>query len=271
MTINSPIGIFDSGVGGLTVARELFSLLPSEDIIYFGDVGRTPYGGRSEDIIKQFTHQDISFLIEKKVKLIIAACNTSSAVAIEEVRDSYDIEIIGVIKPGATVAAGKTKNGKIGVIGTRATINSDAYAKTIKQIDSKLNVISHPCPLFVPLVEEDYLKTEATKIIAREYLQVLKDAGVDTLVLGCTHYPLMKDIISEIMGDTVMLIDSGEETAKAAQQYLYSITAVKEFEEKSKGERKFFVSDVPDQFSKIARRFLGHDIDSIEQVDITQY
>ncbi len=271
MNINSPIGIFDSGVGGLTVARELFSLLPSEDIIYFGDVGRTPYGGRSENIIKQFTRQDISFLMEKKVKLIICACNTSSAVAIEDVKDRFDVEIIGVIKPGATVAADKTKNGMIGVIGTRATINSDAYAKTIKRIDPKLNVISHPCPLFVPLVEENYLENEAAKIIAGNYLQVMKDAGIDTLVLGCTHYPLMKDIISQIMGDSVRLIDSGEETAKAAQHYLYSITAVKEFVEKSKGERKFYVSDVPHQFSGIASRFLGHNIDSIEQVDITKY
>ncbi len=271
MNINSPIGIFDSGVGGLTVAKVLFQLLPNENIIYFGDVGRTPYGGRSDKIIKEFTQQDIAFLIEKDVKLIISACNSASSVALPEIRSQYKVEIIGVIKPGSQMAVERTKNGKIGVIGTKATVNSRAYENCIHSFDDKINITAHACPLFVPLVEEDYQTNKATRLIAEDYLQPLKDTGVDTLVLGCTHYPLLKDLIQEIMGDNVTLIDSGEETARAAQHYLYSITSVKDAVSKISGRREFYVSDVPDKFSLIASRFLGQKVVNVEQVDISCY
>ena len=168
--MDAPIGIFDSGVGGLTVAREIFNLLPHEDVVYFGDVGRYPYGGRSKDIIKQFTSQDITFLLEQKVKYIICACNTASSVALPELKKDYKIDMIGVIEPGARAAAETTKTGRIGVIGTHATINSNSYASTIHHINHDLKVFSLACPLFVPLAEEGYIK-EATYMIARDYLQ----------------------------------------------------------------------------------------------------
>jgi glutamate racemase len=220
MTHHAPIGIFDSGVGGLTVAREVFKLLPQEDVVYFGDVGRYPYGGRSKEIIAKFTVQDITFLLEHKVKFIICACNTASSVALDEVKSNYDVEMIGVIEPGAKAAVEQTKTGRIGVIGTHATISSNAYARVIHGLDSKMKVFSLACPLFVPLAEEGYIDKEATFLIARDYLQTMHDVKIDTLVLGCTHYPLLKHVISEVMGDKVMLIDSGEETAKVAFERL---------------------------------------------------
>ena len=212
--MDAPIGIFDSGVGGLTVAREVFRLLPAEDVVYFGDVGRTPYGGRSKEIITQFTAQDVAFLMEHKVKFIICACNSASSVALDEIAQNYKIKMIGVIRPGAEAAVEQTRNGRIGVIGTNATINSNAYARIIHSIDHDVKVFSLACPLFVLLVEEGYIDKEATYAIARDYLQTMLDVKVDTLILGCTHYPLLKNVIAEVMGDGVTLIDSGEETAR---------------------------------------------------------
>jgi len=191
-----PIGVFDSGVGGLTVVKELVKLLPFEDVVYFGDVGRTPYGGRSKDIIIQFTNQDVAFLLEQKVKFIICACNSASSVALDETKKNYRIEIIGVIEPGAKAAIEKTKNNRIGVIGTQATINSNAYARIIHNINHDVKVFSLACPLFVPLVEEGYIDKKATYAIGRDYLQTMLDVDVDTLILGCTHYPLLKNVIA---------------------------------------------------------------------------
>jgi len=198
-----PIGVFDSGVGGLTVVKELVKLLPFEDVVYFGDVGRTPYGGRSKDIIIQFTNQDVAFLLEQKVKFIICACNSASSVALDETKKNYRIEIIGVIEPGAKAAIEKTKNNRIGVIGTQATINSNAYARIIHNINHDVKVFSLACPLFVPLVEEGYIDKKATYAIGRDYLQTMLDVDVDTLILGCTHYPLLKNVIAEVMGEDV--------------------------------------------------------------------
>jgi glutamate racemase len=183
--MDRPIGIFDSGVGGLTVAREVFRLLPAEDVVYFGDVGRTPYGGRSKEIIIKFTAQDIAFLVEQDVKFIICACNSASSVALEVLAPNYKIPMIGVIGPGADAAVSKTKTGRIGVIGTRATINSNAYANLIHAINPDLKVFSLACPLFVPLAEEGYIDKEATYMIARDYLRTMLDVEVDTLILGC--------------------------------------------------------------------------------------
>jgi glutamate racemase len=274
MSMELPIGVFDSGVGGLTVARELFKILPHEDVIYFGDVGRAPYGGRSKEIITQFTQQDVAFLMEHRVKFVICACNTASAVALDEVRKTYDVEMVGVIEPGAKAAVARTQSGRIGVIGTVATISSNSYARTIHDIDAKIKVFSLACPLFVPMVEEGYINKEATYLIANDYLKTMKDVDIDTLILGCTHYPLLKHVIADVMGDKVMLIDSGEETARVARQLMVEQKLLSERAVKSPntpGEHKFFVSDVPEKFSQVATRFLGEVVDNITRVDISRY
>jgi glutamate racemase len=292
MTQQAPIGIFDSGVGGLTVARKVFEILPHEDVVYFGDVGRYPYGGRSKEIITRFTVQDITFLMEHKVKFIICACNSASSVALDDVKSKYDIEMIGVIEPGARAAVEQTRSGRVGVIGTNATIGSNAYARIIHSIDPQVKVFSLACPLFVPLAEEGYVDKEATYLIARDYLQTMHDVEIDTLVLGCTHYPLLKHIIGDVMGDKVTLIDSGEETAKVALQRLTESGLLKtgagaphlgvgSDDSGKKGapplgggsgvEHKFFVSDVPEKFSQVATRFLGEVVDKITRVDISGY
>lgn len=274
MSDKRPIGIFDSGVGGLTVAREVFKLLPQENVVYFGDVGRTPYGGRSKEIITHFTRQDLTFLIEQNVKFIICACNTVSSVALDEVQKDYRMEMIGVIEPGARAAVEKTKSGRIGVVGTQATINSNAYARFIHKIDPKLKVFSLACPLFVPLVEEGYINKDATRLIARDYLQTMLDVDIDTLVLGCTHYPLLKDVIGAVMGDGVVLVDSGEVIAKEVSRFLADKDLLNPQSSQNpgpSGEQKFFVSDVPDKFTNLASRFLGQPVDKVTRVDISGY
>lgn len=272
--MDAPIGVFDSGVGGLTVARELFKLLPKEDVVYFGDVGRSPYGGRSKEIITSFTHQDVAFLVEHKVKFIVCACNTASSVALDDVSKGYPIRMIGVIEPGARAAMERTKSGRIGVIGTVATVTSNAYARTIHDLDAKVKVFSLACPLFVPLAEEGYINKEATYLIARDYLRTMKDVEVDTLILGCTHYPLLKHVIADVMGELVTLIDSGEETAKVAYRQLVEAQLLNPRTSEhagGRGEHKFFVSDVPEKFSQVATRFLGELVDNITRVDISRY
>lgn len=271
---STPIGIFDSGVGGLTVAREVFSIVPAENVVYFGDVGRYPYGGRSKEIITRFTQQDIAFLLEHDVKFIICACNTASSVALEDLKPNYDIEMIGVIEPGARAAVDQTTSGRIGVIGTNATIGSNAYARFIHGLDPKLKVFSLACPLFVPLAEEGYVDKEATYLIARDYLQTMHDVEIDTLVLGCTHYPILKHVIQDVMGDAIALIDSGEETAREAFKRLTGENLLNPGASQmpmAEGTHKFFVSDVPEKFSAVATRFLGRHIENITRVDISEY
>jgi glutamate racemase len=272
--MDRPIGIFDSGVGGLTVARELYKLLPSEDVVYFGDVGRTPYGGRSKEIITKFTAQDIAFLMEHKVKFILCACNSASAVALDELAGNYTIDMIGVIRPGAEAAVKQTKNGRIGVIGTTATIGSNSYAKVIHELDPKLKVFSLACPLFVPLAEEGYIDKEATYLIARDYLTTMLDVEVDTLILGCTHYPLLEHVIADVMGPNVTLINSGKETARVALGALTEAGLLNSQASQSpspEGEHKYFVSDVPDKFQQVATRFLGKTIENVTRVDVSGY
>lgn len=266
---NKPIGVFDSGVGGLTVAAEIFRRLPNENVVYFGDMGRTPYGPRSKDIILQFTRQDIAFLVEQDIKFIVAACNTASAVALEIVSKEHKIDMLGVIEPGARAAAATTRNGKIGIIGTQGTIASDAYPKAIHAIDGKIKVFSLACPLFVPLAEEGFQDKEAAFLIAEEYLKTLREIGIDTLVLGCTHYPLLKNTIQKVIGDNVTLIDSATATAMEVQKYLARHDLLKE--QISPANHTFYVSDVPDKFAPVAERFLGRRVDNIIRVDITKY
>ncbi len=272
--MDKPIGIFDSGVGGLTVAREIFELLPGEDVVYFGDEGRTPYGPRSKEIITQFTAQDVAFLMEHQVKFVVCACNSASAVALDEIAGHYNIDMIGVIEPGARAAVAKTKNGRIGVIGTQATINSNSYARVIHEINPELKAFSLACPLFVPLAEEGYIDKEATYLIARDYLQTMIDVEVDTLIMGCTHYPLMQHVIADVMGDNVRLINSGRETARETYKRLAEANLLSSRASQTpplEGEHKFFVSDVPDKFAQVAARFLDNPIDKITRIDITKY
>ena len=266
---SNPIGIFDSGVGGLTVAKKIFQLLPNENVIYFGDTGRYPYGPRSKGIVKRFSFQNVNFLLRQKVKFIVVACNTASAFALEELRKNYDIPLIGVVEPGATAAIKATRNGKIGVIGTVGTIDSKAYQKAIHRQAPQLKVYSIPCPLFVSLAEEGYLNQKATHLIAKEYLSPLTNKQVDTLVLGCTHYPLLKKVISRIMGRKVKLIDSAEETAREVKNLLKHHRLLRNSVGKS--FRKFYVSDVPDRFVEVGERFLKDRVTKVKRIDIDKY
>lgn len=266
---NRPIGIFDSGVGGLTVMAEVIRHLPNENIVYFGDVGRCPYGGLSKETIVQFARQDIRFLLEHDVKYIIAACNSVSAVALETVKKEFDIEILGVINPGAKAATDYTQNKRVGVIGTVATIGSNSYGTEIQNINNDIKLFSLACPLFVPLAEEGYLDKEATRLIAHDYLKTLIDVDIDTLVLGCTHYPLLKNVIAKVMGDKVKLVDSAEETARQVARLLEKNGINKP--ETDEAIYKLYVSDKPDRFSDLVHKFLGKRINNITRVDITRY
>jgi glutamate racemase len=263
------IGIFDSGIGGLTVAREIFKLLPNENVIYFGDTGRYPYGPRSQEIIRRFSRQNVNFLLEQGVKFIVVACNTASSMALDYIKRIYNVPMIGVIEPGARGALEKTKSGRIGVIGTQGTINSSSYDKALRALEGTLRIYTRACPLFVALAEEGYIDRPATKLIAREYLVEMKGKKIDTLILGCTHYPLLKKPIAEIMGDGVLLVDSAEETAKSAREALDKCDLLNS--SMAPGHRKFFVSDSPEKFRKVGQLFLGHRIGKVGLVDINSY
>jgi len=219
--------------------------------------------------VKRFSRQDVNFLIEKSVKFIVVACNTASAVALDYIRGIYNIRMIGVIEPGAAAAAAKTKNRKIGVIGTQGTIASSSYPKALKAIDENFKIYSKPCPLFVALAEEGYVDKPATKLIAVDYLAELANKNIDTLILGCTHYPLMKNAIAAVMGPKVALIDSAQETAMAVNKTLEQFGLLNP--SKKPGQKRFFVSDSPEKFKKIGERFLGRRIGKVELVDITAY
>lgn len=260
----SPIGVFDSGVGGLSVLKQFVRFLPSENYIYLGDTARVPYGNKSSQIVKAYAKESAEFLLSKGVKIIVLACNTVSALALETVREiAKDVDVIGMIEPAASAALRASQNRKIGIIGTRATIGSNAYRKQIDSISNskKVEVFSKACPMFVPLVEEGMLRHESTKLIAQEYLSEFKSHKIDTLVLGCTHYPLLSHLISEILKD-VTLIDSGEHAAVYALRILAEkgllIEPDKEFIEKPKID--FYVTDLPSNFHEQANNFLGFDI-----------
>ncbi len=268
---NRPIGIFDSGLGGLTAVKELLNILPNENIIYFGDTGRVPYGSKSRDTILKYAIQDIEFLKSMNVKMIIAACGTVSSI-IGGSNVNIDIPFTGVVEPTAMAASASTKNGKIGIIGTTATIKSGAYKHALKKINSSFNVFEQDCPMFVPLVENGFIKDndKAALIIAEKYLYSLREKGIDTLILGCTHYPIIKKLISKVMGPTVKLIDSGSETALFAANLLYSLDYIST--RNTKGVCSFFVSDTVEGFSKTASLFLGRNINQdVKIVDIDSY
>ena len=269
MSDSRPIGIFDSGLGGLTVMKEISEKLPNENIVYFGDTGRVPYGTRSRETIRKYAVQDEKFLLNNDVKIIIAACGTVSAVAADT---AYDLPVpfFEVISYAATAAVAATRNGKIGVIGTPATINSNAHKNRILQIDKTCEVTAISCPLFVPLVEEGWIDADNIAVYhtAKRYLEPLKKAGVDTLILGCTHYPLLCNVISKVMGSDVTLINMGTATADAVKSYLTENNMLTNAN--NNGTNKFFVSDMTNSFQKTAELLLGESIDesNLEQVDI---
>lgn len=264
MQDSRPVGIFDSGMGGLTVVKEFIRILPHEDVIYFGDTARVPYGSKSRETISRFSIENILFLLKFNVKMIIIACNSASSVALSTVEKNFKVPIIGVIKPGAENAVKLSKNGKIGVIGTRTTIKSGAYEKNIKNISADVKVYSVPCPLFVPLVEEGWLNNKISGEIAKQYLNPLRTKGVDTLVLGCTHYPLLRPVIKKLMGNNVKLVDSAKDVVKEAQKILKSENLLSP--NTTKGKISFYVSDEPDNFAISGKRFLGFALDKVRKV-----
>lgn len=270
---NAPVGIFDSGVGGLTVAREIMRQLPDERIVYFGDTARVPYGSKSKENILKYSRQIVNFLISKGVKAIVVACNTASALALDEIKKEIDIPIIGVVKPGARTAVRSTKNKRIGVIATDATIKSELYTEYIHELDESITVIGQACPLFVPLVEEGMLHDEVTDEMAKRYLSSLKTENIDTLILGCTHYPLLRSTVGRIMGEKVMLINPAYETAMRLKELLSDKELAFECElnldENEKYE--FYVSDAGGKFRAFANSILPFDIDIINQVEIEEF
>ncbi|PIP19542.1 MAG: glutamate racemase [Candidatus Omnitrophica bacterium CG08_land_8_20_14_0_20_41_16] len=263
----SPIGVFDSGVGGLTVVKELIRQLPYEDIVYFGDTARVPYGIKSKETVIRFSIENILFLLKYDVKLICIACNTVSSLALPEIKNHFRVPIIGVISPGAREAVIATKNKRIGVIGTKGTIKSRAYEDEIKQLDTKVKITAVACPLFVPFVEEGWLNGDVVLTVAKHYLKPLKDAGVDTLILGCTHYPLLKKVISGVMGKNVILIDSAKQVAMEVNKILAADGLLNS---KGKGRHEFFVSDNPEWFKNLAGRFLGRPAKNVKKVNEAQ-
>jgi glutamate racemase len=258
------LGIFDSGIGGLTVVKALLRLLPRETLIYLGDTARTPYGTKSAEVVRRYSFENAEFLIEKGVKLLVVACNTSSSVAIEALQDRYEIPVLGVIEPGAAAAAAATHNRKVGVIATEATIASGSYTKALRRQRADLEIYTRACPLFVPLAEEGWLDNAVARAAADLYLGSLQRSGIDTLILGCTHYPLLRDTIAEVMGPTVALIDSATATALAVRRTLEEQGLARR---RGSGAACFFVSDAPDRFIKVGSRFLGAQVDSAVRIE----
>jgi glutamate racemase len=263
------IGIFDSGIGGLTVAAEIMKQLPHENVVYFGDTGRYPYGPRSRNIIKRFSRQNINFLLGKGVKFIVIACNTASAFALEYVKRIYSIPMIGVVKPGSVAAARLTESGRIGIIGTEGTIASSSYQRELRKLNGSFKIFARPCPLFVSLAEEGYIDKPAARLIARDYLSEIKTRKIDTLVLGCTHYPLLKKVIGSVMGGKVTLVDSAEQTAAAVKDTLIRLKL--DNPSNKIGKKRFYVSDSPEKFKKLGERFLGKRIGKVNLIDINSY
>jgi glutamate racemase len=245
MDKNRPIGVFDSGIGGLTVLKEIIKELPNESTIYLGDTARVPYGIRSPETVIRYSFENTQFLFSKDIKLLVVACNTASSISLNSIKNSVSIPVVGVIEPGAKAAAKVTKNRKVGIIGTEATVRSNAYTKSIKAVNEMIDVFSFPCPLF---------------------LKSIKKMCIDTLVLGCTHYPLLKKIISEVMGKNIRLIDSAVETSREIKMVLKAINLTRE--QKDVPLREFYVTDSTEKFLNIGERFLGQRIEHIEKVSL---
>ena len=267
---NRKIGVFDSGLGGLTAVKEIMSLFPNESIVYFGDTGRVPYGTRSKETILKYTYDDINFLLSRDVKMIVIACGTASSAALPEIKTEFNVPIYGVVDSGAYEAARVTKNNKIGIIGTTATIKSGAYNKYLAEYNNKVQTFEKACPLFVPLVENGHFDTPVTELVVEEYLKDIKDAGVDTLILGCTHYPLLKSAISKYMGDGVTLVSPGEEVAKFLRKKITPLNAHSEIRDRD--QYSYYVSDSIESFEELGGIFLETKINGkVNKIDIEKY
>lgn len=267
----APIGVFDSGIGGLTVAREIMRNLPSEKIVYFGDTARVPYGSKSRNTVLRYSRQIIRFLQTEHVKAIVAACNTASAFALDEIRRELEIPVLGVIEPGAAVAAKVTRNHRVGVIGTVGTISSGIHQQYLQDQDERIQVFGKACPLFVPLVEEGWMKDPVTVEVARRYLAELQRQDIDTLILGCTHYPLLRSTIREIMGEAVTLVNPAYETALELRHLLEGMELLSTGEGEEEFPYRFYVSDLADKFEKFANSILPYDVERTKCIDIEQY
>jgi glutamate racemase len=261
-----PIGVFDSGIGGLTVVKRLATTLPNESIIYFGDTARVPYGSKSNSTVIEYSIQNTKFLLQKNIKALVVACNTASSIAIPDLKKMFDIPIIGMIEPGSRMALKKSQSKNIGVIGTRATVGNLAYSKEIKRLNGSAQVVEKPCPLFVPLAEEGWIKHQATFEIAEEYLKELREIGIDTLVLGCTHYPILTEVIQKVVGKNVSLIDSGVASSEVIKTELEKLGLLSDA--KSMGTQEYYVSDIPAKFKEVAELFLGREIEHVHKVDL---
>jgi len=264
MSNTQPIGVFDSGIGGLTVVRALMRHLPFENLVYFGDTARVPYGPKSAQVVREYAVQDTEELLKHNVKFIIIACNTVSAVALDVVQKRAKVPVLGVILPGAEAAVLATKKNRLGVIGTVGTIASNAYTNAIRQLNPGIQVFAKACPLFVPLAEEGWTSHPATELVAKDYLFPLTLEKIDTLILGCTHYPLLKETIDTVLHRSVTLIDSGEATAIAAVRILAEQRLHNE--STMKPNVQFFVSDIPHKFTEVGERFLGQKLGKINRV-----
>jgi len=261
-----PIGVFDSGLGGLTVVKQLCKQLPSESILYFGDTARVPYGTKSVETVQRFALQIARFLERQGVKLIVVACNTASSVAIEYLRQRIQLPVVGVIEPGVRAALRVSEKGRIGVIGTTATISAGRYDDLLKSSRADVVVESAACPLFVSLVEEGWIDTPVTEMVAREYLQPLVAAGIDTLILGCTHYPLIKKVIRRVIGEDIRIVDTAIETALLVDRILVSSDL--KCRHDCSPEHSFYVSDFPQKFEQTARLFLGDDLPNVKRIEL---
>lgn len=268
---NSPIGVFDSGVGGLTVAREIMRQMPEEKVVYFGDTARVPYGNKSSNTVIRFTRQIIRFLMTQDVKAIVIACNTATAYALEAVEKELDIPIIGVIQAGAKTALDATINGKVGIIGTEGTIRSGVYTRVMNQMKKEVEVIGKPCPLLVPLVEEGLIHDSVTDEIASRYLSELKGKYIDTLILGCTHYPLLRSTIARLMGPEVTLVNPAYETALELRQILTQNSLLCEGDQGLSDKYRFYVSDLADKFTDFATSILPGQVRESRQINIEDY
>ena len=260
------IGIFDSGVGGLTVLKAVMEVLPQENTIYLGDTARVPYGIRSPETVTRYSFENTQFLLSQEIKMLVVACNTASAISLEAVKREFPLPVLGVLEPGARAAVAATRTGRIGVIGTEATIGSGAYEKAVRSVNAGIEVFTQACPLFVPLVEEGWTDNDVAELTARRYLDALRASSIDTLVLGCTHYPLLKKVISRVMGDSITLIDSATETAREVAEVLEKLNWLRP--DRGAVIRRYYVTDSPSRFERVGKLFLQEARLSAEQVRV---
>jgi glutamate racemase len=259
-----PIGVFDSGIGGLTVLKALTDALPGEDFIYLGDTARLPYGTKSNEVIIRYSKENTEFLLAKGIKMLVVACNTSSAVALDAIASDTMVPVVGVIEPGARAAVKASRNGKIGVIGTEATIASGAYTRAIQRLGPHSEIYTRACPLLVPLAEEGWIDNEVAEQTVAFYLESLKQSGIDTILLGCTHYPLLRAMFARVLGAGVKIVDSATATAAEVRDRLRTLRLAKRG---IAGSQSFFVTETPDRFVRVGRRFLGPQVESAVRIE----